>query len=91
MELKNIMLGVVIILAISATLTMINARSTGQATYQQMVHRDYMVRVPNYDPCTTAKCTLNAAAIAVGQDLAGNIVCECPDGKIYLVDAQRRY
>lgn len=91
METKHMMLGIVVLLALSATLTMLEARKTGEATYQQLIHRDYMVKRPVYDPCTSVRCIMNADALQIGEDLAGNIVCECPDGKRAIVDTWREY
>ncbi|MBN1644621.1 hypothetical protein JW851_01095 [Candidatus Woesearchaeota archaeon] len=91
MQTKHVMLGFVLLIAFSATLYMIDARKTGEATYQQMIHRDYMVRRPVFDPCTSVRCVLNANAVQIGEDLAGNLICECPDGKRAIVDTWREY
>ncbi|MBD3361963.1 hypothetical protein GF358_04205 [Candidatus Woesearchaeota archaeon] len=91
METKHVMLGFVLLIALSATLTMLEARKTGQATHQQLIHRDYMIRRPTFDPCSSVKCIMNTNAIQIGEDLAGNTICECPDGEQYIVDTRRRY
>lgn len=91
METKHLMLGIVLVIALSATLTMLEARKTGQATHQQLIHRDYMIMRPTFDPCTSVRCVMNTNAVQIGEDLAGNAVCECPDGKRAIVDYWREY
>ncbi len=91
MNKEKIMLVIVVLIALSATLTMIESRSTGQLTHHQTIHKNYMVRRPVYDPCTAVKCIMNTVAQQIGEDLAGNVVCECPDGKRAIVDTWREY
>ncbi len=91
METNKIMLGVVLLIALSATITMLDSRKTGEITHHQMIHKDYMVRRPVFDPCTSVRCVMNSNAVAIGEDLAGNLVCECPDGKRAIVDTWREY
>jgi len=91
MKTEHIMLAVVIILGIFTTMTLLNAQTTGQMTYQQLVHKDYMIFRQSYDACTQVKCMMNAPALQVGTNIAGNIVCECPEGNVFLVDSWRRY
>lgn len=91
METKHVMLGFVLLIAFSATIAMLDARKTGDISFQQNIHRDYMVRRPVFDPCTSVRCVLNTPAIQIGEDLAGNLICKCPDGAQYIVDTRRRY
>jgi hypothetical protein len=91
METKHVMLGFVLLIAFSATMAMLDARKTGDLTHQQTIHRDYMVRRPVFDPCTSVRCVMNTVAVAIGEDLAGNLICECPDGKRAIVDTWREY
>jgi len=91
METKHIMLGVVVIIGIFATINMLNLKQTGEVTYHQLIHKDYMVRRPYYDPCTQVRCVMNAQATQIGETIAGNIVCECPDGEQFIVDQARGY
>ncbi|MBW2968746.1 hypothetical protein KY314_01355 [Candidatus Woesearchaeota archaeon] len=91
MDNKKIMLAVVVLIAISATISMIEQRNTGQITHHQTIHKNYMVYRQTYDPCTSVRCTLNADAVQIGNDLAGNTVCQCPDGQRFIVDTWREY
>ncbi len=91
MKTEYLMLAVAVLIGISATVTMYNAQTTGQMTYQQMLHKDYMVLRQDYDPCTQVKCMMNAPAQQMGTNIAGNTVCQCPDGEVFLTDSWRRY
>ena len=88
---KKIILGIVSLVALVSMILMFQSSGTGQASYQQLLHKDYMV-YNEYSVCEKVECGLGMSAIYIGDDkLSGNSLCQCPNGQIYQLDKRGLY
>lgn len=82
-------LAIIAIIAIIGIVLFFRVEREAAVTYQQLIHRDYAV-VADFSICDYGPC--GKAAIYLGDDLlAGNAVCQCPDGSTYQTDYRRPY